>query len=116
MRCPAILSQARSLRGFDDPGLALCSGPTQTISIGNHDVVFKNARPKTFAAKSEIGALVIQALRYLGKDRVDPEAKRRLGRRLNQRDLRRVLRDTQYAAAWVNAIIQDIAEERSWSE
>ena len=32
--------------------------------------MFRHARPKTFAAKNEIGALFIQALRYVGKDRV----------------------------------------------
>jgi hypothetical protein len=94
----------------------LSSGPTQTIRIGNRDVVFKNARPKAFAAKSEIGAIVIQALRHLGKDRIDAEVKRRLGRQLNQGDLRKVLRDTRYAAAWVHAVVQEIAEERAWSE
>ena len=94
----------------------LSDGPTQTMSIGNRSVVFKNARPKSLAAKSEIGALVIQALRYLGKERVNAEAKRRLGRRLNRQDLGKVLRDTRYAAAWINAIIRDIAEERPWSE
>lgn len=94
----------------------LSSGPSKTIRIGNRDVVFKNARPKAFGANSEIGALVIQALRYLGKDRVDAEARRRLGRAMSLRDLGKVLRDTQYAAAWIHAVVQQIAEEQSWNE
>lgn len=90
----------------------LSSGPTQTIGIGSRDVVFKNARPKAFAAKTEIGALVIQALRYMGKDRVDADVRRRLGRVLNAKDLKKVLRDTRYAAAWINRALQDIEAER----
>lgn len=90
----------------------LSNGPAHTIKIGNRDVVFKHARPKTFAAKTEIGALVIQALRYLGKERVDAGVKRELARHLSQRDLAKVLRDTKYAAAWIHEVIQDIVGER----
>jgi hypothetical protein len=93
----------------------LSSGPSRTIRIGGRDVRFKNARPKAFAARSEHGALVIQALRYLGKDRVDAEVRRAIASKLDDRSLRMVLRDTQYAAAWIHETIRDIADERSWT-
>ncbi len=57
----------------------LSSGPTKTIRIGSQDIVFRNARPKAFAARSELGALVIQALRFVGKDRVDERTRRAPG-------------------------------------
>ena len=94
----------------------LSSGPTQAIRVGNRDVVFKNARPKTFAAKSEVGALVIQALRDLGKDRVDAGVRRRLRRQLSEQDLKNTLRDTRYAAAWIHEVIRQVADEVSWNE
>ena len=94
----------------------LSSGPTKTIPIGSQDIMFRNARPKAFAARSELGALVIQALRFVGKDRVDELTRERLGRVMNDRDLRTVLRDTQYAAAWIHEVVQQIAEERTWTE
>lgn len=94
----------------------LSSGPTKTIQIGNREVVFRNARPKTFTAKSEIGALVIQALRYFGKDRVDLEVRRRLGEAMSSADLKKVLRDTQYAASWIHAVVRQIAEDQPWTD
>jgi hypothetical protein len=93
----------------------LSTGPTKTIRIGTRDIVFRNARPKAFAAKSELGALVIQGLRFLGKDRVDAEVRQRLGRALTEKDLRKVLRDTQYGAAWIHEVVRQLAEERSWT-
>jgi len=93
----------------------LSDGPPATIRIGNRDVVFKNARPKAFAAKSETGALVIQALRYLGKEHIDSEVRRKLGRTLSERDLRRALNDARYSAAWIHAVIQSLVDERSWT-
>ncbi len=35
---------------------------------------------------------------------------------MNDRDLRKVLRDTQYGAAWIHEVVQQIAEERTWTE
>lgn len=90
----------------------LSNGPTRAIKIGNQVVAFKHAGPRAFAAKSEIGALVIQALRYLGEGRIDEETQRKLSRRLGQRDLRKAMKDTQYAAAWIHGVIKDIADER----
>jgi len=94
----------------------LSSGPTKTIRIGTRDVVFRNARPKAFTAKSELGALVIQALRFLGKDHVDAEARQRLSRVMSEGELKKVLRDTRYAATWIHEVVRNIAEERPWME
>lgn len=93
----------------------LSSGPTKTIRIGTQEVRFRTARPKAFAARSELGALVIQALRFLGKDRVDADARQRLSRVMTERDLRKVLRDTQYAAAWIHEVVRQMVEEQSWT-
>ena len=94
----------------------LSSGPTKTIRIGTRDIVFRHARPKTFAAKSELGSQVIQALRFLGKDRVDAEVLQRLSELLSERDLKQVLRDTQYAATWIHEVAQAIAAGSTWTE
>src|ERR1700723_1151943 len=50
----------------------LTDGPTNEVLIGRRTIQFKHARPKALAGPEGKSALVVQALRYLGKDNVGP--------------------------------------------
>ena len=52
----------------------LSDGPSKTISLGRRSIQFKHARPQSIAGGDGKSALVVQALRYLGKERVDDRA------------------------------------------
>lgn len=49
----------------------LSDGPSKDISLGRRSIQFKHARPQSLAGGDGKSALVIQALRYLGKEGVD---------------------------------------------
>src|ERR1700758_2797439 len=48
----------------------LTDGPNKEIQIGRRSIHFKHARPKVMAGPDGKFALVVQALRYLGMERV----------------------------------------------
>src|SRR5271168_4331265 len=50
----------------------LTDGPNNEVLIGRRSIHFKHARPKAMAGLDGKFALVVQALRYLGKDGVGP--------------------------------------------
>ncbi len=48
----------------------LTDGKSKTISIGNQKIVFKHATPKSMQLSKHKGGIVIQALKYFGKNRI----------------------------------------------
>src|SRR5580693_880181 len=50
----------------------LTDGPNKEVRIGRRDIHFKHARPKVLAGLEGKFALVVQALRHLGKEGVGP--------------------------------------------
>src|SRR5208283_70001 len=50
----------------------LTDGPNNEVPIGRRTIYFKHARPKVMAGLEGKFALVVQALRHLGKDGVGP--------------------------------------------
>ena len=61
----------------------LSDGPNRKIEVGKQTVYFKHAQPKEMRTEGEISSLVVQALRYLGKDEMSPEIIARLRSRLS---------------------------------
>ena len=66
--------------------------------------IFGMSRPKEMRTEGDISSLVIQGLRYLGKDEVRPDVIARLRSRLSPAEKRRLLRDSQYSADWIFAV------------
>jgi len=89
----------------------LSDGPNRKIEVGKQTVYFKHARPKEMRTEGEISSLVVQALRYLGKDEMSPEIIARLRSRLSPAERRSLLRDTQYSTDWIFAVAQKVAGE-----
>lgn len=94
----------------------LSSGPTQSVRIGNRDIVFRHAGPKNFVAKTSVGALVIQALRYFGRNQVNDALRERLAKALADKDLKKVRQDVMYAVTWIQVELERIFREREWTE
>lgn len=89
----------------------LSDGPTKTIQLGNRDLLFKHARPKDLGADADpSSAIVIQALRYLGKEAVGQETINALRSRLPKPARRRLLADTRYASDWIYAAAKAVAD------
>jgi hypothetical protein len=87
----------------------LTDGASKTLRIGNQTLVFKRAAPKSLALQGKVSALVVQALRYLGRRSVDDAVVDKLRRTLSETDKRALVRDTHHAADWIVRVIRRIA-------
>jgi len=88
----------------------LSDGPNRKFELGKQTIHFKHARPKEMRTEGALSSLVVQALRFLGKQEVGPEVISRLRNRLSPADKRRLLRDARYSTDWIFAVAQRIAE------
>ncbi|MBN2376877.1 MAG: DUF4209 domain-containing protein [Sedimentisphaerales bacterium] len=89
----------------------LSNGPTKELRIENRVIYFKHARPKEIYADSYISGLVVQALRYFGKDRVSDEMIAYLNQKLSHDEKTELLETIHYGAEWIYEIVQKIAND-----
>ena len=90
----------------------LSDGPTRHYEIGNHSLAFTKSRLKETGFKHRKSGLVVQAIRALGKDRVDQKVIDTIRRRLDQKDREHLLKDARTVPGWIFEIIQQVCSER----
>lgn len=94
----------------------LSDGPSRQYeigAIGQQVLAFRQSALKDTGLKLRESGLLVQALKALGKDHVDPAAIARLRQWLAPKLRARVLRDTRMATGWIYEIIKQICEERA---
>lgn len=87
----------------------LTDGLSRTVKVGKRTIELKQTTPRNLGPKRESTALVIQALRYLGKDSIDRGTVNSLCNRLSTEDRSALLKDLSYAPEWMRPIFQQIA-------
>ena len=91
----------------------LTDGPSRNVQFGNRHLILKHTTPRQMATAGRISGTVIQALRWIGKDRVDDQVVSTLRRQLSARDKRQLLADQHHAPAWVADVLKRIAARPS---
>jgi hypothetical protein len=89
----------------------LTDGPNIEVPIGRRSIYFKHARPKAMAGLDGKFALVVQALRYLGKDGVGVPEIEKMKAELTPAEKRKLLRDTRFGVDWIYKVASQIAEK-----
>lgn len=89
----------------------LTDGPSKEVEIGRRSIHFKHARPKAMAGLEGKLALVVQALRHLGKESVGAREIETLRARLSPQERRRLLKDTRFSVDWIYEVAKRIAEK-----
>lgn len=89
----------------------LSNGPTKQVTVGKRTIHFKHVRPKEIYANSEISGLVVQALRYLGKDNMNDNITIHLKQKLSPGEKKELLDHIHYSAEWIYEIVQRIAKD-----
>ena len=89
----------------------LTDGPNNEVPIGRRSIYFKHARPKAMAGLDGKFALVVQALRYLGKDGVGVPEIEKMKAELTPAEKRKLLRDTRFGVDWIYKVARQIAEK-----
>jgi hypothetical protein len=89
----------------------LTDGPNNDVEIGRRSIHFKHARPKAMAGLEGKFALVVQALRHLGKEGIGPREIERLRASLTPAEKRRLVKDTRFGVDWIYDVAKKIAEK-----
>ena len=89
----------------------LTDGPTRRIQIGTQQILLKPTTPRNMATAGRISGLVIQALRFLGKEATADSTVKALKSKLSDEDKAQLLMDVRYAPAWIADIIRDVAAD-----
>lgn len=88
----------------------LTDGASRTVKIEKREIILKRTTPRNMATAGKISGLVIQALRYLGKEHVDDEIIQKLERRLDKAACDQLMKDIRYAPVWIADIFRLLAE------
>jgi hypothetical protein len=89
----------------------LTDGPNNEVPIGRRVIHFKHARPKAMAGLEGKYALVVQALRHLGKEGVGPREIETLRASLSLVEKRKLVKDTRFGVDWIYEVARRIAEK-----
>lgn len=90
----------------------LTDGPARTIKVGKRTIKLKRTTPKNLLAKGEVSAMVIQALREIGKDKATPNEINRIVALLKQEDRKNLENDISLAPAWIKEIMKQAIEKK----
>ena len=94
----------------------LTDGASRIVQVGNRQIILKRTTPRNMATAGRISGLVIQALRYLGKEHVDRPIIEQLGNRLDKNACEQLMKDIRYAPAWIAAIFRELAKGKEGAE
>jgi hypothetical protein len=87
----------------------LTDGPSKAVQIGNQQIHLKRTTPKNMQTAGRTSGVVIQALRYLGKEHINERIVEILKQKLSPQDKRRLLEDIRFAPSWMAALFRDVA-------
>lgn len=87
-------------------------GPTKRIEWSGGKLLFKHRTNKETTLLSHETALIVQALKTLGQERVDDEVLGTLSKNITAKTLAIAIREAQYVTAWVYAVLKQLATEK----
>lgn len=88
----------------------LSDGPSKNLKIGNSTIYFKQTAPKNMTG-NENSALVIQALKYMGRENVDDAVIGKIRNQLPERHRRQLLKDARFGTDWIFEAVQRICSK-----
>ena len=84
----------------------LTDGAARKVYIGKRSILFKKTAPKNLAAIGEISGLVIQALKAIGKDKVELHEEKRILELLKKEKRKNLDHDITLAPEWIRKIMR----------
>jgi hypothetical protein len=91
--------------------LYISDGPYNKFTFGNVELEFKHRSNKEISGMSYKTAMVIQAIKALGRKNIDDSVKLKLKDLLTSSEKKTLLKESQQTTAWVYGIIKNICEE-----
>ena len=85
-------------------------GPYRSFSFGNITIEFKHCSAREISGMSHKTALVIQAIKALGKEGIDEESLQRIRRNLSDEEKTCLLTETQHTTVWIYECIKQVVK------
>ncbi len=89
----------------------LTDGPNKEVLIGRRSIYFKHARPKALAGPDGKIALVVQALRHMGRNKVGEREIETLRAALSPSERKQLVKDARFGVDWIYEVASRIAEK-----
>jgi hypothetical protein len=89
----------------------LSDGPNRKYSILNYTLEFKKTALKEIGFKHRESGLIVQAIKALGKDRVNTELFEKIRSQIDLTKCGKILKDTKTVTGWVYDCIKEICKE-----
>ncbi|WP_337867006.1 DUF6088 family protein [Ignavibacterium sp.] len=90
----------------------LTDGAARVVKIGKRTITFKKASPKNLLVKGEISGLVIQALKSIGKNKIENDLLTKVKSILKKETKENIIHDAKLAPAWINKILMETVREK----
>lgn len=84
----------------------LTDGDSRRIRVGKTEIVLKRSTPRNLQAAGRLGGLVVQALRFLGKEAVNAALSGRIREAVPTNERAGVIRDSLAAPAWIRDVVK----------
>jgi hypothetical protein len=91
----------------------LSDGPDRDYSVGNNVLAFKKTALKDVGFRYPESGLVVQALKALGRSRVDLAVIEKIRAQISAKGCQRMLKDTRSVTGWVYDAIKQICQGAS---
>lgn len=88
----------------------LTDGPTRKVRLGKREIILQRTTPRSMATAGRISGTVFQALRHLGKERIDEDVLAVLRRWLSADDLKVIRKDLVHAPGWIAEVLRPLLE------
>lgn len=89
----------------------LTDGRSRTIKFGTQTIRFQKTSPKELMSNRKI-AMVVQALRFLGRESVTDDVIRKIRQILSPAERKRLLKEAKYTSTWLPEVVRKIAGEQ----
>ncbi len=86
-------------------------GPYRSFSFGNITIEFKHCSSKEISGMSHKTALVIQAIKALGKENIDKENLQRIRRTLSFEERVALIEEAKRTTAWIYEAIKKVCKQ-----
>lgn len=88
----------------------LTDGPARKVVIGRREVILQHTTPRNMATAGRKSGTLIQALRHLGKERVNAQVLAVLRRHVSTGDRKAIRKDLRHAPGWIADILRPLTE------
>lgn len=88
----------------------LTDGPSRQIKIGNQTLQLKHTSPKAMATAGQGSGLVVEALKYIGKENVDQSVIEKIERALSEPGKKELRKNIVSVSDWMRPVIVEITK------